>query len=94
MTVEMDDDQIKALLLNFLRRRRCWGAKYFNRQKLVRYLGQDVLGDGKKVSRVLDGLVKDRWVHGQKKGRTVSLNNQYIPEIAAQIADHLLPEYA
>jgi hypothetical protein len=48
----------------------------------------------KKVSRVLDVLIKDRWVHGQKKGRTVSLNNQYIPEIAVQIADHLLPEYA
>ena len=74
-------EQIKALIINYLFRRKCWGAKYFNKQKLVRYLGQDVLGDGKKVTRCLDDLVKLRWILTWKKGDTISLNPSYKKEI-------------
>jgi hypothetical protein len=56
---------------------------------MVRYLGLDVLGDGKVVSRCVDELVKSRWVNLRKKGDTVSLNNSYIREITGHIDRHL-----
>lgn len=87
----MSDDQIKALILNYLRRRKRWGASYYPRQKLVKYLGMDVLGDGKEVSRGLDELIKDRWIRTLKKGDTVSLNTRCISEISKHIEVHLIP---
>ena len=80
-TVDMTDEQIMALILNYLFRRKCWGHKYFNTQKLTRYLGQDVLGDGKEVNRCLDELIKKWWIIPWKKGNTVSLNTNYKKEI-------------
>ena len=77
----MTDAQIKALILNYLARRRRWGNRYYNRQKIVRYLGQDVLGDGKEVSRCLNELANIRWLNVKKKGKTVSLNTSFIKEI-------------
>lgn len=79
--VDMTDEQIMALILNYLIRRRCWGKKYFQRQKLVRYLGQEVLGDGKEVTRCLDELIQFRWINPRKKGETISLNVSYKREI-------------
>ena len=88
--VDMTGDQIKALILNFLLRRKCWGRNYFNKQKLVRYLGQDVLGDGKEVTRCLRQLVQDRWVNQYKKGKTISLNSSFTREIPDFIDKHLI----
>jgi len=72
--VELSDEQIKALIINYLMRRRCWGKKYQNRQKVVRYLGQEVLGNGNEVSRCLDELIDKGWINSMKKGKTISLN--------------------
>lgn len=77
----MSDSQIMALIINYLFRRRCWGGKYKNTQQVIRYLGQDVLGDGKEVSRCLDELIKMGWVIAWKKGETISLNTRYKKEI-------------
>ena len=88
--VEMTDDQVKALILNFLLRRKCWGGKYFNKQKLIRYIGQDVLNDGKEVTRRLDKLIKDRWVFQGKKRKTVSLNPSLTREIPDFIDQHII----
>ena len=85
----MTDEQVKALILNFLLRRRRWGARYYNRQRMVRYLGQDVLRDGKTVSRCIDELAKSRWINLHKKGDTVSLNGSYVKEITGHIDGHL-----
>ena len=79
--VDMTDEQIMALILNYLIRRRCWGKKYFQRQRLVRYLGQEVLGDGREVTRCLDELIQFRWINPRKKGETISLNVSYKREI-------------
>jgi len=81
----MTDEQIMALVLNYLLRRRRWGNRYFNRQKLVRYLGHDVLGDGKEVSRCIDDLIKRRWLNSLKKGKTISLNVVYKKDIILHI---------
>jgi len=87
---DLTDDQIKALILNFLLRRRLWGGKYYTAQKMVRYIGQDVLGDDKKVRRCLNELVKDRWINPRKKGNTISLNPSYTKEIPEFIDKHLI----
>jgi len=87
---ELTDEQVKALILNFLLRRKRWGARYYNRQRMVRSLGLDVLGDGKVVSRCMDELVKSRWVNLRKKGDTISLNISYIREITGHIDRHLI----
>ena len=87
---DLTEDQIKALILNFLLRRRLWGGKYYAKQRMVRYISQDVLGDGKKVRRCLDELVKDRWINPRKKGSTVSLNPSYNKEIPEFIDKHLI----
>jgi len=86
---KMTDAQIKALIINYLTRRRRWGNRYYNRQKIVRYLGHDVLGDGKEVSRCLNELANSRWINGKKKGETVSLNMRYLKEIWNHIENHI-----
>ena len=52
---------------------------------MVRYLGQDVLRDGKTVSRCIDELIKGRWINLHKKGDTISLNGSYVKEITGHI---------
>lgn len=86
----MTNDQIKALILNYLLRRKRWGGKYYPKQKLVRYLGQDVLNDGKDVTRRLDELIKDRWVFHGKKRKTISLNPSLTREIPDFIDQHII----
>ena len=78
---DLSDEEIMALILNFLLTRGRWGGNYYNRQKLTRYLGIQVLKDGKKVDKCLDQLINDRLVWGSKKGATVSLN----PHLSAEI---------
>ena len=86
--VSLSDDQIKALILNYLVRRRCWGAKYLPRQKLVRHLGYDVLGDGKEVSRCLDELLQSRWLNSYKKRKTIHLNVSHKRDIFDHLEKH------
>jgi len=86
---KMTDAQIKALILNYLTRRRRWGNRYNNRQKIVRYLGHDVLDNGKEVSRCLNELANIRWLNIKKKGETVSLNTRQKKEIWNHIENHL-----
>lgn len=75
--------------MNFLVRRRRWGARYFNRQRMVRYIGLDVLRDGKVVSQCIDELINCRWVNMLKKGGAVSLNSTYVNEITGYIDRYL-----
>ena len=88
--VEITDEQIKALILNYLLRRKRWGRNYFNKQKLIRYLGQDVLNNGKEITRCLNLLIKDRWINPYKKGKTISLNSSFTREIPEFIDQHLI----
>jgi len=82
---DLSDEEIMALILNFLLARGRWGGKYYNRQRMTKYLGIHVLRDGKKVDRCLDQLLNDRLVWGSKKGATVSLN----PHLSARITSFI-----
>jgi len=86
---DLDDNQIKALILNYLVRRKCWNNKYLPRQKLVRFLGHDVLGDGGKVGDCIEDLRKLGWVNYMKKGETVSLNSRYLKDIFQHLDKYL-----
>ena len=77
--------------LNFLLTRGRWGGRYYNRQRLTRYLGIRVLKDGKKVDKCLNQLIKDSLVWQSKKGATVSLNPHRSVEISSFI-DRFLKE--
>ena len=79
--MDLSDEEIMAMVLNFLLTRGRWGGRYYNRQRLTRYLGIRVLKDGKKVDKCLDQLIKDGLVWPSKKGATVSLN----PHLSAEI---------
>jgi len=85
----LSDEEVMALILNFLLKRGRWGGKYYNRQKLTRYLGIQVLNDGKRVGKRLDELLNERLVRQSKKGSTVSLNPHRSAEITAFIEKFL-----
>ena len=81
----LSDEEITAMVLNFLLTRGRWGGRYYNRQRLTRYLGIGVLRDGKRVDKCLDQLLKQRLVWQSKKGATVSLNPHRSAEIRSFI---------
>jgi len=77
----LSDEEVMASILNFLLKRGSWGGKYYNRQRMTRYIGIQVLHDGKRVSKCLEELINERLVWQSKKGATVSLN----PHLSAEI---------
>ena len=78
-----------AMILNFLLKRGRWGGKYYNRQRMTRYLGIQVLNDGKRVGKCLEELLNERLVWQSKKGATVSLNPHRSAEITSFIEKFL-----
>ena len=86
---DLSDEEIKALILNFLLTRGRWGGKYFNRQRMTRYLGVQILKDGRRVDRCLDRLLKEGLVWGSKKGATVSLNPHLSSKVTSMIDTYL-----
>jgi hypothetical protein len=71
---DLSDEEIMALILNFLLSRGRWGGKYYNRQRMTRYLGIQILRDGRRVDKCIIRLLKEGLMLGLKKGATVSLN--------------------
>lgn len=85
----LSDEEMMALILNFLLKRSRWGGKYYNRQRMTRYLGIQVLNDGKRVGKCLEELLNERLVWQSKKGATVSLNPHRSAEITSFIEKFL-----
>lgn len=86
---EMDDDQIKAEILNKLYRRGCWGKRYFPVDTLVNWMGKQVKDDGKKIRRVINKLRQQGLVQLHKGGKTISLNPNRMREIFEFIDSYL-----
>ena len=57
-----------------LLRKRCWGARYFPLDTLVRWISGKVKRNGRKIQRVVRQLVSERYLILHKRGETVSLN--------------------
>ena len=81
----LSDEEMMAMIMNFLLKRSRWGRKYYNRQRMTRYLGIQVLNDGKRVGKCLEELLNERLVWQSKKGSTVSLN----PHLSAEITSFI-----
>ena len=86
---EVTDDEIKADILNRLARRRCWGERYAQTQKITGSLGKRIKRDGVRVTRIVDGLVDIGFILTHKGGRTISLNPRRSREITEFVEKHL-----
>ena len=85
----LSDEEAMAMILNFLLKRGRWSGKYYNRQRMTRYLGIQVLNDGTRVGKCLEELLNERLVWQSKKGATVSLNPHRSAEITSFIEKFL-----
>jgi hypothetical protein len=82
---ELDEEKIKADVMNRLLRRNCWGARYLPLVTLVNRLGKKVKKDGKRVRNALNQLVKEGYLITHKGGATISLNPARSREIVEYI---------
>jgi len=82
---ETSDEEITADILNRLLRRNCWGAKYMPKETLVNWLARRVKQNGKRVRKLIDKLIQNRYILVHKKGSTISLNPAKSREIIQYI---------
>ena len=73
---------VKAVVLDKLFKRGCWGGRYMPLDSLVRWLSRRVKRDGRRVREAIKQLVKDGYVILHKRGRAISLNPVKSREIA------------
>jgi hypothetical protein len=81
MSIQFGDEQVKASILEFLLKKGRWGARYFPRETLIRWMSKKVRRNGKRVKTCLRELVNEGYVLIHKKGKTVSLNPMRSREI-------------
>jgi hypothetical protein len=78
---DFTEKQLKAHVLEFLRRQERWGARYFPLDTLVNWIGKGMKRNGKEVRSSIKELVKDSYILVWKRGDTISLNPLHIREI-------------
>ncbi len=83
------ENHIKAIVMDKLRKRGCWGARYTPLDSLVRWLGMKVKRNGRRVRRAVRQLVNEGYLVLHKRGETVSLNPSKSREITDFIARFL-----
>lgn len=74
MKREYSDEQLKALILNFLMRKVRWGEHYFPIDTMANWLGQVVQNNGKNVRKKVKELANEGFLILWKKNTTASLN--------------------
>lgn len=82
------DREIKVKILYKLRRKRAWGGKYVPYRSVVSRVESMIKRNGKRVKRIVDELVKDRWLLAKKGGDTLSLNPRRKREIIRIIEEY------
>lgn len=78
---DFTDNQLKAHVLDFLRRQERWGARYFPLDTLVNWMGKAMKRNGKRVRDAIKELVRIGYVLVWKRGDTISLNPHLAKEI-------------
>ncbi len=71
---ELTDKQIKAYILRKLKNRYCWGGKYKPLTSVVSWVDGKIKRNGKRARKLIDELVKERYLLAKKRGNTLSLN--------------------
>jgi len=87
---ELTENQLKAHLLDFLRRQERWGARYFPIDTLVNWISKGMKRNGKRARDSIKELVKGGYVLVWKRGKTISLNPHIAQEINEFIAKNLV----
>lgn len=71
---ELNDREITATIFHKLRRRGIWGGSYKPYDSVKGWIEGRIKKDGKRVEKILDGLIKEGLLLSYKGGDTVSLN--------------------
>ncbi|CDI06250.1 hypothetical protein NITUZ_40416 [Candidatus Nitrosotenuis uzonensis] len=90
MKREYPDQELKALILNFIMRKGRWGEHYFPIDTMAKWLGQVVQNNGKNVRKKVDELAKDGYLILWKRNTTASLNPRAKREIIEFIEKYLV----
>ncbi|MEM4253325.1 MAG: hypothetical protein QXE84_07360 [Candidatus Nitrosotenuis sp.] len=90
MKREYSDQELKALILNFIMRKGRWGEHYFPIDTMAKWLGQVVQNNGKNVRKNVDDLAKDGYLILWKRNTTASLNPRAKREIIEFIEKYLV----
>jgi hypothetical protein len=85
MKREYSDEELKALILNFIMRKGRWGEHYFPIDTMSNWLGQVVQNNGKNVRKKVKELAKEGYLILHKGNTTASLN----PQAKTQIMDYI-----
>lgn len=89
MRREWSDEELKALILNFIFRRGRWGKHYFPIDTMRNWLSQVVQNNGKKIDRKVKELTNEGYLILHKRNTTASLNPRMRQEIMNYIRRNL-----
>lgn len=85
MKRDFSDEELKALILNFIMRKGRWGEHYFPIDTMSSWLGQVVKNNGKNVRKKVKDLAKNGYLILHKGNTTASLN----PHAKRQIMEYI-----
>lgn len=89
MKREYSDEELEALILNFIMRKGRWGEHYFPIDTMSNWFGQVVKNNGKNVRKKAKELAKDGYLILHKGNTTASLNPQAKQQIMEYIDRYL-----
>lgn len=89
MKRDYPEEELKALILNFIMRKGRWGEHYFPIDTMSNWLGQVVKNNGKNVRKKVKELAKDGYLILHKGNTTASLNPQTKQQIMEYIDRYL-----
>lgn len=89
MRRKYSDEELKALILNFIMRKGRWGEHYFPIDTMANWLGQVVQNNGKNVRKKVKELANVGFLILHKVNTTASLNPRYKNEIIEYIQKNL-----
>ncbi len=90
MRREYGDNELKALILNFIMRKGRWGKHYFPIDTMTNWLGQVVQNNGRNVEKKVRELAGDGYLILHKRNTTASLNPRAKREIMEFIERNLV----
>lgn len=85
MKRDYSDEELKALILNFIMRKGRWGEHYFPIDTMSNWLGQVVKNNGKNVRKKVKALAHEGYLVLHKGNTTASLN----PQAKRQIVEYI-----
>lgn len=89
MKRDYPDEELKALILNFIMRKGRWGEHYFPIDTMSNWLGLVVKNNGKNVRKKVKELAQDGYLLLHKGNTTASLNPQAKKQIMEYIDRYL-----